>query len=196
MTQQRALRTRAALLTGAATEFARHGYAASSVIRILENTASTKGAMYFHFSSKREMADAVLDTAAAGYGGVAERWMTTDGTRPLDALRGLVDDTARAFIDDVSLRAEARLAVEPELNTGRTLAVWNATALHLAKEAVAAGDFHEGFATDKFLRLLTASLAGHRLTAHLAVDVDIRSGYAEALEAILAAATVKDVSQI
>ena len=65
MTQQRAVRTRANLLAGAATEFARYGYTSASIIRILDNTACSKGAMYFHFSSKHEMAEAVLDTAAA-----------------------------------------------------------------------------------------------------------------------------------
>ena len=69
MTQPRAVKTRENLLHGAATEFARHGYTAASIVRILDTTACSKGAMYFHFASKRDMAEAVLDTAAAAYTG-------------------------------------------------------------------------------------------------------------------------------
>nr|WP_170949162.1 TetR family transcriptional regulator [Rhodococcus sp. 06-621-2] len=87
MTQQRAIDTRADLLAGAATEFARYGYAAASVNNILANTACTKGAMYFHFASKREMAEAVLETATKVYTRIGRHWVTAGDVRPLDAPR-------------------------------------------------------------------------------------------------------------
>ena len=61
MTQQRAIKTRAALLAAAAHEFPDRGYAGASVTSILANSTSTKGALYFHFPSKEALAEAVLE---------------------------------------------------------------------------------------------------------------------------------------
>lgn len=97
MTQQRALRTRAAVIAGAATEFALHGYVGASVNRIIESTTVTKGAMYFHFPSKGSMAEAILDNAAAVYAAIANRWITVDGVHPFDAIAGMVDDAAQGL---------------------------------------------------------------------------------------------------
>ena len=194
MTQQRAVRTRADLLTGAATEFARYGYAASSITRILDNTACSKGAMYFHFAS-----EAVLDTAADVYTSIAKRWTTTDGAHPLDAIRGLVDDAAQAFDDDVSLRAEARLSVEPDFSARRPSAAWDAAVFGLVRRAAESGSLREGFTAEKFVRVLAASLAGHRLLAHIVptgLAVSIRSGYRESLETVLAAATNAKIAAV
>lgn len=196
MTQQRAVKTRADLLAGAAKEFAHHGYAASSVDRILDNTACTKGAMYFHFASKREIAEAVLDNAAAVYAAIANRWTTAESMDPLDAIRGMVDDAAQTFAGEVSLRAEARLSVEPEFSARRPSAVWNGAVMVLASRAAESGRLREEFSAEKFVRVLAAPLAGHRLLAHIVPAggaVSIRSGYQESLETVLAAATTVNV---
>ena len=58
--QERARRTRAAIIRSAAVEFGKSGYAAASLNRILEGSRATKGAMYFHFDSKEDLARAVL----------------------------------------------------------------------------------------------------------------------------------------
>lgn len=190
--QQRAVRTRADLLAGAATEFARHGYVASSINHILDHTACTKGSMYFHFASKREMAEAVLDNAAALYAAIAERWSTAEGIDPLYAIRAMVDDAAQAFTEEVSLRAEARLSAEPEFSARRPFAAWDAAVSVLAGRAAESSWFREGFTAEKFVRVLAAPLAGHRLLAHIAptgLAVSIQSSYRESLETVLAAAT-------
>lgn len=195
MTQDRAVRTRANIVRGAATEFAQYGYAGSSITRILDNTSSTKGAMYFHFSSKREIAAAVLDTATAAYTAIATRWSTADGVPPLDAIVGMVDDAAQAFDHDVSLRAEARLSVEPDLHAHRSSAAWEAAVLELARRAAESGSLRAGFTAEKFARVLAASLAGYRLLAHIVPTgfrASISSGYRECLDTVLAAARNTD----
>lgn len=191
MTQERAVRTRADILEGAATEFAQYGYAGSSINRILENTASTKGAMYFHFPSKREMAAAVLDAAKATYTAIATRWSTAEGVHPLDAIAGMVDDAAQAFDDGVSLRAEARLSVEPDFHAHRASAAWEAAVLDLAGRAVESGALRAGFTAERFVRVLSAALAGYRLLAHIVPTgfrASISTGYRESLDTVLIAA--------
>lgn len=60
-TQERALATRAAVIAGAATVFNARGYANASLDVIAEEAGVTRGAMYFHFHSKDEIANAVID---------------------------------------------------------------------------------------------------------------------------------------
>ncbi|NEA97862.1 ScbR family autoregulator-binding transcription factor [Streptomyces sp. SID13726] len=60
-TQERAVRTRRAILEAAGAVFDEHGYAASTIAMVLERADVTKGALYFHFPSKESLAQAVLD---------------------------------------------------------------------------------------------------------------------------------------
>lgn len=60
-TQERALATRAAVIHGAATVFNARGYANASLDLIADEAGVTRGAMYFHFHSKDEIANAVID---------------------------------------------------------------------------------------------------------------------------------------
>jgi AcrR family transcriptional regulator len=58
--QERAIRTRRAVVVAAAAVFAEVGYEAATISEILGRAGVTKGALYFHFSSKEELAQAVL----------------------------------------------------------------------------------------------------------------------------------------
>ncbi len=58
--QERAVRTRRAILTAAGEVFDEVGYEAATISAILHRAEVTKGALYFHFSSKEELAQAVL----------------------------------------------------------------------------------------------------------------------------------------
>ncbi len=51
--QERAVRTRHAVVQAAAQVFAERGYAAATIAEILDRAGVTKGALYFHFDSKR-----------------------------------------------------------------------------------------------------------------------------------------------
>lgn len=59
--QERALRTRASIVRAAAEVFGDIGYEVATISDILKLAGVTKGALYFHFVSKRELAQAVLD---------------------------------------------------------------------------------------------------------------------------------------
>ncbi|WP_345059327.1 ScbR family autoregulator-binding transcription factor [Streptomyces rameus] len=58
--QERAVRTRRAVLEAAAAVFAERGYAAATIAEILGRAGVTKGALYFHFDSKADLARGVL----------------------------------------------------------------------------------------------------------------------------------------
>ncbi|MEV5609140.1 ScbR family autoregulator-binding transcription factor [Streptomyces sp. NPDC052225] len=58
--QERATRTRLAILKSAAEVFDEVGYEAAAISEILKRSGTTKGALYFHFPSKRDLAQEVL----------------------------------------------------------------------------------------------------------------------------------------
>ncbi|MFJ6016300.1 ScbR family autoregulator-binding transcription factor [Streptomyces sp. NPDC092952] len=58
--QQRAIRTRQTILTAAAKIFEERGYQAATISQILAEAGVTKGALYFHFQSKEDLAQGVL----------------------------------------------------------------------------------------------------------------------------------------
>ncbi|MFB6627661.1 ScbR family autoregulator-binding transcription factor [Streptomyces sp. NPDC056374] len=59
--QARAIRTRRAILESAAAVFAERGYERTTIGEILVRAGVTKGALYFHFASKEDLALGVLD---------------------------------------------------------------------------------------------------------------------------------------
>lgn len=58
--QERAIRTRQAILVAAAEVFDEVGYEAATISEVLKRAGLTKGALYFHFASKEELAQGVL----------------------------------------------------------------------------------------------------------------------------------------
>lgn len=58
--QERAIRTRQAILVAAAEVFDEVGYEAATISDVLRRSGVTKGALYFHFASKEALAQEVL----------------------------------------------------------------------------------------------------------------------------------------
>jgi AcrR family transcriptional regulator len=58
--QDRAIRTRQTILSAAAKVFEQRGYQAATISEILTTAGVTKGALYFHFESKDDLAQGVL----------------------------------------------------------------------------------------------------------------------------------------
>ena len=104
--QARAEVTRGRILIAAAEVFEEQGYTASPLTDIMSRAGVTKGALYFHFSSKEELARAV----------VAEQrlWSEADVSvnRPLQTLIDMSHDFARALQTNVIARAAVRIAIE------------------------------------------------------------------------------------
>ncbi|OIK06015.1 ScbR family autoregulator-binding transcription factor [Streptomyces monashensis] len=71
--QERAIRTRDAILVAAAEVFDEVGYEAAAISDVLRRAGVTKGALYFHFASKKELAQAVLANQVLAIPEVPER---------------------------------------------------------------------------------------------------------------------------
>ncbi|MEU9701236.1 ScbR family autoregulator-binding transcription factor [Streptomyces sp. NPDC047981] len=105
--QERAIRTRRIFLEAAASVFNEQGYDAASIAAIVERANLTRGALYFHFTSKEELARGVLAEA-----------VTADGVLPQTfKLQEWVDlglVLARRLPREPLLSASVRLSVDPK----------------------------------------------------------------------------------
>ncbi|ARP72963.1 TetR family transcriptional regulator [Streptomyces pluripotens] len=107
--QLRAEQTRATIITAAADLFDRHGYESTSLSDIVAHAKVTKGALYFHFAAKEDLAHAILELQAR-----AARQLVADvesrGCSSLESLMRTTFGIARLAVDDPVPRAGLRLA--------------------------------------------------------------------------------------
>ncbi|MEU3562021.1 MULTISPECIES: ScbR family autoregulator-binding transcription factor [unclassified Kitasatospora] len=177
--QERAGRTRQAVLLAAAETFARVGFEAASLVDISRRAGVSKGALYFHFVSKQALADGVRCASGREVGSAALRALRADGP----ALQGLIDFThelARMLREDVVVRAGVRLGRPgprrdgaQEGPEGRPVPVapdvaWRsltAVVHRLLDRAAEAGELSPGVDRRAAAELLTAVAAGLVLLA-------------------------------
>ncbi|MFJ6382927.1 ScbR family autoregulator-binding transcription factor [Kitasatospora sp. NPDC092039] len=175
--QERAGRTRQAVLLAAAETFARVGFEAASLVDISRRAGVSKGALYFHFVSKQALADGVRRASGREVGSAALRALRADGP----ALQGLIDfshELARMLREDVVVRAGVRLVQQGrrrdgvlEGPSGRAAPVaadvaWRsltAVVHRLLDRAAEAGELGPGVDRRAAAELLTAVAAGQVL---------------------------------
>ncbi|WP_344447364.1 TetR family transcriptional regulator, partial [Kitasatospora nipponensis] len=64
--QERAQRTRQLLIEAASASFDQAGFAMTGLNDVIRPTGISKGALYFHFGSKEQLAEAVMAESRAG----------------------------------------------------------------------------------------------------------------------------------
>lgn len=172
MTTKRTERTRSAIIAAASEIFETRGFTATTLARIAEAAEVTKGALYYHFTSKQQIADEVRH--------LAEGTLTSmmDGARtagregsPVQALIDLTHDLILQLDRDPVLRAGFWLSEERFVTLGAAadsrddLATqWSdLTADLLSRPAADAA--RGGCAEDEALQVARATALGTVLTA-------------------------------
>ncbi|MDI3422968.1 TetR/AcrR family transcriptional regulator [Streptomyces luteolus] len=132
--QQRAARTREALVHAAAVAFDRVGYEAASLAHVSGSAGISMGALTFHFPTKEKLAAEVqLHGARATRDAIDGMGDTCE--RPLRTLVDLTLEVARLLDEDVTVRAAARLARECLPSETPWPSVWLPVAEHLLDRA-------------------------------------------------------------
>ncbi|WP_052682276.1 ScbR family autoregulator-binding transcription factor [Saccharothrix sp. ST-888] len=113
--QERAERTRQLLVEAAAASFDADGYTMTGLGDVTRLSGMSKGALYFHFGSKEQLAEAVL---AGSRDGLREsiREARGSGGSTIQYLIDLCHGLARRVDDDVVFRAGLRLTGDPGLD--------------------------------------------------------------------------------
>ena len=101
--------TRASILQTAAEVFAERGYADTTLSQLIARSGLTKGAFYFHFTSKEQLAFAVLEEKQRQWlEFVSQRAL--DKPRAIDQLRALGPALIRLHRQDPSAYSAQRLS--------------------------------------------------------------------------------------
>ncbi|WP_331739407.1 TetR/AcrR family transcriptional regulator (plasmid) [Streptomyces sp. NBC_00637] len=139
--QERALRTRAAVIKAAAVQFDRAGYDGTSLSQISQLAGISIGAVTFHFPTKQELADAVqLEGRSVTLAALEARATTSQ-----PALCQVVDLTlelARLMEEEPSVRSAVRLGRERP-GTASWSEAWLPAVRDLLEQAYAAGQLKE-----------------------------------------------------
>ncbi|MCX4765702.1 ScbR family autoregulator-binding transcription factor [Streptomyces sp. NBC_01275] len=160
--QERAIRTRRAILEAAGAVFDEHGYTSTTIAMVLERAEVTKGALYFHFSSKESLAQAVLNEQVP-FGAVPPQ--------PCK-LQEIVDMTfvvGQRLLDNALLRGSVRLAVDQEtpagIDHGEPFRQWALRLTELLELAYERGELLPTVKPRETVELLVGSFTGIQLMA-------------------------------
>ncbi|WP_432120968.1 TetR family transcriptional regulator [Streptomyces sp. S1] len=123
--QERAARTRQALIHAAAREFDHKGYAAASLSCISKAAGTSIGAVTFHFASKADLADAVH---AQGMADTRHALQQVDrSVGPLRSAVAMASAVVRCLEGHVAVRAAARLDRDRVGSALNWTAMWSKT---------------------------------------------------------------------
>ncbi|MFS0691350.1 ScbR family autoregulator-binding transcription factor [Streptomyces nitrosporeus] len=162
--QERAERTRAALIRAAAKVFAESGFAGASVSRIAEQAGLTLGAMYFHFRSKEELAREIVSTQP-------DLVVTPQRSEGLQHAVDITLTWAYRLRDDPVLRAGARLVMDQEQfvtdKSENSHQQWVVIMRQDLREAQTRREVRAAVDTDAYARLVVNACTGAQMHAQL-----------------------------
>ncbi|MFF5971894.1 ScbR family autoregulator-binding transcription factor [Streptomyces sp. NPDC012769] len=161
--QDRAIRTRKAILEAAAAVFDERGYEAAKLSDILALAQVTKGALYFHFDSKEDLAHAVIDAQVS---------VVPTAPPQISKVQEFVDVGmvfAHRLTRDRVLSGSVRLTLDQgahDLNRSGPYREWTEINLRLLNEAKDRGELLPHADPEEVAPLVVGAYAGLNLMTH------------------------------
>ncbi|WP_434598863.1 ScbR family autoregulator-binding transcription factor [Streptomyces sp. A5-4] len=155
--QDRAIRTRRVILEAAAAVFEEHGYEAAKITDILARAEVTKGALYFHFESKEDLALAVIDAQ------VVEAPLRLPQAAKLQEGVDIGMVFAHRLMHDPLVRGSVRLTLDQagaQLNRGGAYANWTELHTRVLTEAKDRGEVLAHVVPAETASLIVGAYAG------------------------------------
>ncbi|MBF4608157.1 ScbR family autoregulator-binding transcription factor [Curtobacterium sp. VKM Ac-1393] len=188
--QQRALETRAAIIGAAAAEFDERGYLGASMDAVAERIGLTKGALYFHFTSKADLAAAVIaeqHEVSRRYGEAAVARSRT----PLEALMWMSQGLATQMVSEVVVSAGIRLSTEVatrDVDRQDPYTDWMAVIAQTVRQAIDAGEVDPRWDPELVGRVVIPAYTGVQTVSDVLADrIDLYERLRELWTVLLAA---------
>jgi len=164
--QERAARTRRALIRAAAEAFAGEGYVPASLPLISERAGVSKGALHFHFASKDALARAVEDEAARAVEGIIGSAQQRPGAARLELLaevtRGLMSRIATDVVVRAGFQMDGDVTRKGDLALSRR---WQGWVGEVLRQAEREGELGEGVSWRAMATAVVAATVGLRVLA-------------------------------
>ncbi|MGW9412397.1 ScbR family autoregulator-binding transcription factor [Arthrobacter cupressi] len=167
--QQRAKATRTAVIEGAASIFEEVGYGNASLSDVTKRANVTKGALYFHFKSKEDLALAVI-AEQHNIVRIAGEKIAAAGLPALETMVTMCKTFGQQLLDEPVVRAGIRLTFEASAFNGDVKGPyqdWMATMEFLTQQAQREGDIREDLNASDFAHYLVASFTGSQMVSNV-----------------------------
>ncbi|MGG7099885.1 ScbR family autoregulator-binding transcription factor [Rhodococcus sp. 24CO] len=166
--QARAELTRQQIVAGAAAQFEKTGYGSTSMSDIVEGAGTTKGALYFHFASKDELAQFVIAEQHRMSIESVESISATSAS-PLEKVVMLTHEMARQIVEEPIVRAGIRLTLELSTFEGpvEPYADWINACTELMQQAKDSGQIKPSVDVAALGRFIPAAFTGVQLVSNV-----------------------------
>lgn len=162
--------TRDRILLGAAQVFDRYGYSTTTLNDVITQAGVTKGALYFHFTSKEDLASAVIEQQHALSVTPAHRLLDQSAPGGLESAIRLSHDLARQLTSDVIVRAGIRLTLEQSTFGGSVsnpYREWVEVTERLLRRAIAEGALSDSIKPEALARFVVSAFTGVQLLSEV-----------------------------
>lgn len=166
--QERAQRTRDTVLRAAGEAFAEKGFLGTNMADIFARAGVTKGALYFHFSSKEELAFAVI-SAGEEIGGALVQEVLGGDSPPLQKLIDITIRWASFIQTDPVVRANVRLIVEQgtySREMPNSYEPWEQVVGTLLKEAQDRGELERSVDPKSLAEFVVSAFTGAQIVSY------------------------------
>ena len=186
--QVRAELTRVVIIRAAAETFDRFGYAGTSLSDITASAGLTKGSLYFHFTSKEDLARAVIEEQHARAMVLTDQ-LLEQGVSGLKAAIRLSYDFAEQLVADPIVRAGIRLTLEYgtfENPVSDPYKSWIRATENLLSTAIEEKDVRPTVLPDRVAQFIVSAFTGVQLVSQvLSGRRDLRQRVEEMWEIML-----------
>lgn len=201
--QQRAVATRAAIIDGAAKEFDENGYVGASMDAVAERAGLTKGALYFHFTSKADLAAAVIARQHEVSRAYAELALER-GRTPLEVIMWMCQGLATQMITETVVSAGIRLSTEAAgkgVDRQDPYTDWMAVMGDLFQQAIVHGEVDERWDSALIGRVVSPAYTGVQMVSDVLTGREdlferLRELWLVLLEAFVTEQTRPDVPRL
>ncbi|MDZ7912878.1 MAG: TetR/AcrR family transcriptional regulator [Rhodococcus sp. (in: high G+C Gram-positive bacteria)] len=176
--QDRAVRTREAIIAVAARHFDTDGYGHTSMNTITHTGKFAKGAMYYHFPSKEAIAEHLIsDWNRTLAESISKALASGSSSTAGEKLTAIFISLAQQIGEDTNLRAGMKLTLEPTIDNGAAFARWVDGISGIIDTAITSGEVPDTPAAHRLAWNLCAGTLG---AAHAAsalrehVDLTVR----------------------
>ncbi len=185
--QARAVATRQVIIAAAAELFEQHGYGNTSLSDVIDRANVTKGAFYYHFATKEELAAAIIEQANNAFGAALDAQLAAPSPM-LEKLIRVPFVAVDMMRHDQLIRVGYALrmaANQVTLASGAVLEQRRATFVGAVQTAIAEGDLKSDIDPEELGHTIWASVTGTQVMA-AASDDNIVTRLAQVWRIILA----------
>ncbi|MFE3290216.1 ScbR family autoregulator-binding transcription factor [Rhodococcus sp. NPDC059234] len=171
--QERAIATRQQIIKAAAERFDETGYERASLAEIVDLSRVTKGALYFHFKSKDDLAAVVIEEQHAISMTAVGRIRQTEAPA-LEQLVMLCYEMGREIVEDPIVRAGIRLTIEMSADVGppQPYVDWIDGVDSVFRSAIEEGDVLDTVDPAELARYFVSAFTGVQLVSNVLTQRD------------------------